>query len=248
MKWLDNAINKIVEKIEVKISGFDNLLSDIGDKLISQKEQIDALEKQLKEFDKSNTAEGIEFMNSLTTLDENIHNLRENISIRIDNETKLINEKQKLTEEDIVKRETKIREDLSKIVISSGVKFFERIDSIAVAFKGAEERIKILEEIKDRLDDGIILMTKQQLLKLIEQKIEVFEGNISNKMSGLMIYVNDKTNGNGKLHDTELLKKLARLEGIRDNAILKRKEYFDLKDSTSVNLIDSIIGDYNVNK
>lgn len=72
-----------------------------------------------------------------------------------------------------------------------------------------------LSEIKDRMDDGIVLMTKAKLLQLIDQKIEVFEGNINNKMSGLMIYVNDKAQAmqSDRLQDVDLLKKLARLEG-----------------------------------
>lgn len=76
-------------------------------------------------------------------------------------------------------------------------------------------RVNAVEEIHARLDDGIILMTKAKLLQLIDQKIEVFEGNINNKMSGLMIYVNDKAQAvqSGRLQDVELLKKLARLEG-----------------------------------
>ena len=128
----------------------------------------------------------------------------------------VINENNRLIKEEIVAREGKVRKDISQVVIDSGTKFFEKIDSIFLDINNLEERIKFLEELKGRLDDGIILMTKQQLLKLIEQKIEVFEGNISNKMSGLMVYVNDKTAGNGKFRDIDLLKKLARLEGIKD--------------------------------
>ena len=104
----------------------------------------------------------------------------------------VINENNRLIKEEIVAREGKVRKDISQVVIDSGTKFFEKIDSIFLDINNLEERIKFLEELKGRLDDGIILMTKQQLLKLIEQKIEVFEGNISNKMSGLMVYVNDK--------------------------------------------------------
>lgn len=85
-------------------------------------------------------------------------------------------------------------------------------------FESLLTRVKDFEEIKFRMDDGIVLMTRNKLLSLIEQKIEVFEGNINNKMSGLMTYVNDKTTHvtNGKTPDVELLKKLARLEGLKD--------------------------------
>jgi hypothetical protein len=119
------------------------------------------------------------------------------------------------------------------------------------------DRIKNFEEIKSRMDDGIIMMTQKKLLSLIEQKIESFEGNIENKMSGLMIYVNDKLSFKNHAPDTELLKKLARLEELKDaiehrrstEDILKKRD--ELKSCSSydtskcLEIIDWILGKNN---
>lgn len=75
-----------------------------------------------------------------------------------------------------------------------------------------EERTSGLEQSKMQLDEGIVSMTRKQLMGFIDQRLDTFENGVNIKLNGLKIYVNDKLCDGGKGSDVEMLKKLARME------------------------------------
>lgn len=112
------------------------------------------------------------------------------------------------------KKIDKINED----IIVQKDEIYKSIETIPEEMKEQARRIAKFEEIKQRMDDGIILMTKPELNKFIGNRLDIFEGGIDDKMVGLYHTVDERlASKNGKVKATaELMKKIARLEGIKD--------------------------------
>lgn len=201
MKWLNKKILAVaqptVELQQKKINELDGKISELKKEVIlltlALRKNEERVEQLLKEQKGLNSSFLDELRGIKAELIATIEGNKKNIEGTLDLTVSMVISSVKTLNEELARVETK--ED------RNGIEIFGRV--------------KELEEIKSRLDDGVILMTKAKLLQLIEQKIEVFEGNINNKMSGLMIYINDKAQAmqSGRLQDVDLLKKLARLGG-----------------------------------
>jgi hypothetical protein len=139
------------------------------------------------------------------------------------------------------------KEELMGLVIDMNKSLYDAIEKLQIEVKKdtgvseiramvdgmVDETGRILKQVEaldsqfSALDQGVMTLTKKELLKTIDQKVEVFEGNVLAKISGLMVYVNEKTAFEGRPGDTEVLKKLARLEGLKD-AISHRRSTEEL--------------------
>lgn len=212
MKWLNHKISEIVRLTykpmwEERITALNNQVVHMGSNVINGDGhlniKINEIKEQVMAADNVNMAR----YESVSMLGEELRLDLSKIRVGLEEETKNL-EKLLLS---ISESRVGIENISDKIGVMDESQKLTQANVLDLL-----SRVTELEEIKDRLDDGIVLMTKLQLLELIERKIEVFEGNITNKISGLMTYVNDKTAYKPVVQDTELLKKLAKLEAVKD--------------------------------
>lgn len=69
-----------------------------------------------------------------------------------------------------------------------------------------------------KIDDEVLGMTKNQLLRILDMKLDAYRGDIDGKISGLMVYVKDRVAASMSTDDNvEILKKIARLEDLKDS-------------------------------
>jgi phage shock protein A len=70
----------------------------------------------------------------------------------------------------------------------------------------------------NKLDTGLIGMTKEDVENLVKNKLVIFEGDVDDKLIGTFRSIDEKiSNGNGHARGTaSLMKKMARLEDVKD--------------------------------
>lgn len=266
MKWIENIVNKVVQKIEEKINGIVEIqLKAMGDikKLESMQHNMEASIEEIRHLaDFNQTAQKKLNIDAIREA-KNIGNELAGFKVNIQKETLRLYDQIERNSQDIATNKQmfeKLESELNHINQDLLISINSINSNQGKDYQKINDRLSVIEEIKNKMDDGIILMTKKQLLNLIEQKIEVFEGNIDNKMSGLMCYVQEKTTQvvTGKSKDVALLKKLAQLEELKDaidhrrstEEIVKKRNDFLKKDRTTkvtetLHILNWVIGETN---
>lgn len=105
-----------------------------------------------------------------------------------------------------------------------------------------------IEETKSFIVTECSNIVQSKLLDILKGEINNFEINTNNKISGMLAYVNDKIpNINNKPTDVSLLKKIAKLDGLRERIIKERDLLRSSGDIKSSDILDRIIkGDSDV--
>jgi len=230
---LKNEYEYKVDKLIKEDEAICNYYLEFKKEYDLNKNCIEGILEGLEEEIKKNTNESKEYVQLLH------QNLREEVFRLID----VLEDKFSRIDKDLKSGLESLTNSLNSADLSHEDKRNELSKSLNDLLARLDLRVNEFEDFKTQMDAGIISLTKTKLLQLIEQKIEVFEGNINNKMSGLMIYVNDKTSGDrGQVYDVNLLKKLARLEGIKDSIDHRRstEEVISIRDNLLKNKNDDI--------
>lgn len=280
IKWLDN---KIKNAIDLAIKNLNKEFADICSEanenweiyvdeyikkstgetnisLIELSNQITSCSDGLSDSNKNNKESNESLSEQLVLVNRDIHSLREEKSRDVNAIKGLI-------------------ETLVNKVGELGGVVYKHNELNNHALKALEIKIDLLEkslndkintiandmvdfdDFRNKMDGGIISLTKKKLLETIDAKVDTFEGNINIKMSGLMIYINEKLSGHSDnpSQDINVLKRLARLEDVHDaiehrrtseEIMDKREKILDDQEGKTddiVKVLDWVLGDNNVN-